>query len=331
MKISCGALDQIMKTDSSYRDASVLLPTRSWDGRTTSGTIVRAMSPAGLYWSEGIVFHDAVYVNARDLIFIASHFGQGHALEEFYTDFDHPRVEECRLYAALMLSLNADDGCVLPFPATSFVETRMRFDFSDRRSVGELEALLRNELLLSPRSPNRWLIPPSPPCVGGPEYEFRADPAPAERQRRIYNAIDVDDHLTMRGLSAYLRSQMLIQRTAFVVEGLYALFVSLDATFSLVLRQLRTAGLDKPSSYAAQTFIEQAFGDKPSGMRYFEEFYEDRIRALHPESRFGALPYLPLSMSEGYQLSTALRQVWRYLVLAAPKDRSGYPAAPTAL
>jgi hypothetical protein len=38
-------------------------------------------------------------------------------------------------------------------------------------------------------------------------------------------------------------------------------------------------------------------------MRYFEDFYNDRVRAFHLGSRFGTLPYLPLSVSDAYQLA----------------------------
>lgn len=297
---------------------STMLPSQLEDRRITAGTIVRAMSPAGLYWSESIVFSRSRYENVGDLIFTAYHFDDDHQHNAFYTDFDDPRVEEIRVHAALMLPLGYDDGLSLPFPTASFVGTRRRFDLSNLCDVGELEVLLREEIARRFSSSGRFLVPPSPPCAGGPAYEFRQDPAPVELQRRIYDAIDVSDHLTMRGLSAYVRSQMLINRTTFIPEGLYTLFISLDATFSLVMRLLRAAGENEPNAYDAQVFIEQAFGDKPSGMRYFEEFYEDRIRALHPESRFGAFPYPPLSMSEGYQLSKALREVWRFLILRGP-------------
>lgn len=314
-------LRELMDTEHPRRDTSTLLPCQLEERQITAGTIVRAMSPAGLYWSETVVFPQSLYVNAGDLIFIACRFDEDHQYDDFYTDFDDPRVEECRVHAALMLPLGYDDGLVLPFPASSFVETRERFDLSDSCDVSKLEALLRNELARASFSSVSCLVPPAPPCAGGPTYEFRQDPAPVELQRRIYDAIDVSDHLTMRGLNAYMRSQMLISRTTFIAEGLYTLFISLDATFSLVTHRLRAAGVSEPNAYDAQAFIEQAFGDKPSGMRYFEEFYEDRIKALHPESRFGVFPYPPLSMSEGYQLSKALREVWRFLILNRPTGR----------
>lgn len=300
------------------------LPKRALeDRRITSGTIVRAMSPAGIYWSDSLVFPGAIYINSGDLIFTACQFDEDHQPSDFYTDFDDPRVEECRLYAALMLPLDYDGGLMLPFPAVGDIETKELFDLADASSVAALEASLRRGLA-RPHDTERWVRPPPPPCAGGLPYEFNGDRTPVVLQRQLFEAIDVRDHLLMRGLSAYVRSQMLIHATTFRGEGLYALFVSLDATFSLVLRHLRGTGNQAPSAYDAQEFIEAAFGDAPTGMRYFEEFYEDRIRMLHPESRFGTFPYPPISMSEGYQLSKALREVWKLLILGLPSQQRAH-------
>lgn len=190
-------LRELMKIEHSRRDTSAPLSFELEGRRITAGTIVRAMSPAGLYWSESILLPHSLCVNGGDLIFIACRFDEDHLHDHYYTEFDDPRVEECRLFAALMLPLGYDDGFVLPFPATSFVETHRCFDLSDSLDVGELEVLLRNELARASLSSGLSLVPPSPPCVGGPTYEVRQVPAPVELQRRIYDAINVRDYLTM--------------------------------------------------------------------------------------------------------------------------------------
>lgn len=276
------------------------------------------MSPIGIYWPDSLGLPSAIYVNSGDLIFTACHFDEDHQPADFYTEFDDPRVEECRLYAALMLCIDYDGGLMLPFPGAADIETKELFDLADVSSVVALEATLR-ESLARPHDRRQGLHPPLPPCAGGPPYELRNKRAPVALQRQIFEAISVTDHLLMRGLSAYIRSQILISATTFRTEGLYALFVSLDATFSLVLRHLRAAGTEAPDAHDAQAFIEAEFGGDPSGMRYFEEFYEDRIRMLHPESRFGTFPHPPISMSEGYQLSKSLREIWKLLILGSAR------------
>lgn len=131
--------------EDTHRVAGILLTQQLDEWRITSGIIVRAMSPAGLYWSESLFFPDVVYVNAGDLIFTACRFEDRQAVD-FCTDFDDPRVEETRLCATLMLPAGYNDGLALPFPAPRFVESRALFDLSEQRSVSELEAFLSDYL-----------------------------------------------------------------------------------------------------------------------------------------------------------------------------------------
>jgi hypothetical protein len=58
---------------------SALLSSQLENWRITAGTIARAMSPAGLYWTESIVLPQARYLNRADLIFIACSFDEDHS------------------------------------------------------------------------------------------------------------------------------------------------------------------------------------------------------------------------------------------------------------
>lgn len=292
--------------------SSVLSPERSY---ITSGTCIAAMSPLGIYWRKGPILKSATYVNAGDLIFTACHFDEDHLPEKFYSEFDDPSLEQVRLHGALMLSLDFDHGLALPAPTAHRIQLAQQPDLSDQAVLYEIEDLVRHEL--GKTQPSRAHLPPPPSCAGGPNYDFRAEDSPIDLQQQIWEAIDLHDYALMRGLASLLQGETMF-RSMFRTEALYSLFVSLDASFSLVMRQLKASGLSSPSAYDAQEFIEAAFNDPPSEMRYFEEFYDDRIRALHPESRFGTFPYLPLSVSEGYQLARALRAVWRFLILGQP-------------
>jgi len=273
------------------------------------------MSPAGIYWQEGPRLTSATYVNVGDLIFSACHFSDDHLPKDFHTEFDDPRVEQIRLNAALMLSLDFDHGLALPAHTADRMQIKEQPDLSDSGVLNELENLVRSEL----HDVRSWKahLPPPPPCAGGPSYDLRAGDTPVELQQRIWTAIDLNDYTLMRGIAALLQGETMF-RSMFRAEALYSLFVSLDASFSIIMRKLKASGHSSPSAYDAAEFIEAAFNDPPTGMRYFEEYYDDRVRAFHPESRFGTFPYLPLSISEGYQLAKALRAVWRFLIVGQP-------------
>jgi len=95
----------------------------------------------------------------------------------------------------------------------------------------------------------------------------------------------------------------------------YALYVSLDASFEMLKRKLHNEGLVNPSATDAAALMEEAFGEELSGGKYFEDYYEDRIRTVHTASRFGVYPYAPLSHCDFFGLYEGLREVYRWLIL----------------
>ncbi|MXO70011.1 hypothetical protein GRI72_14515 [Altererythrobacter marinus] len=75
-----------------------------------------------------------------------------------------------------------------------------------------------------------------------------------------------------------------------------------------------------PTSVDAQNFIHDAFAEERSGLKYFEEFYEDRIVTMHPKNRFGVFGSAPLGQDEFYWLHNGLRDVYRFLILGEVID-----------
>ncbi len=108
---------------------------------------------------------------------------------------------------------------------------------------------------------------------------------------------------------------MLGQYDLFLEEATYALYVSLDASFALIRRKMEQQGHKNPSAYEAAEWIDAAFGVPYDGYRYFEDYYDDRIKALHPNSRFGSFPFPPLAADDSYGLVPHLREVYKYLIL----------------
>lgn len=134
-------------------------------------------------------------------------------------------------------------------------------------------------------------------------------------QRRLFDAIDLGDHLLLRGLATWLKSGMLWMHRSFPEEANYALYISLEASFAVVRERLRQLGNPNPSAEDAGRYVSDIFrGDGTEG-RYFGEFYEDRIRTLHPSSRYGTFVYAPLGRDDFYWLFRDLREMWRFLIL----------------
>lgn len=292
------------------------------DGRVRKGTLVRALAPVGIYWRAGFIAPDALYSPDETLVYIATHFDESLHEGDYYTEFDDPTLEEVRLLAALSLPIGWDGGVVSLYPHYPELRIPSFLDLTDPKVDEELRVRLA-EVQLGHRG--LWHAdPPAPPLHGVQAYDFRNSTTPFELQKQIFSKIKLDDHLLLRGLSAWLKAGMLRHHRPFAVEALFSMYVSLDASFSLVCRELRKRGVTNPSAVDAGRFLDEAEGREPEGMPYFGEFYSDRIRLMHPENRFGLTPYPPAMNDDLAHLNQALREVYRLLLLGAMIDPRNY-------
>ena len=144
-----------------------------------------------------------------------------------------------------------------------------------------------------------------PPVCGGPRYSLRKEGYQYHLQTELFNSFDTSDYLMIRGVSTLLRSGMLTAHYQFLEEAINTTFISLEASFRLVLRKLKTIGVNNPSSKDAADYIANVFYSDAAN-KYFEEYYESRIKSLHPESRFGVFPHAPLMADDCYDLFNEL-------------------------
>lgn len=278
------------------------------------GTIVRPMSSFGTYWSSSSMMADAAYIVREDLIFTACHFDQDAHEDNYYTEHDEPTPEETRLLASLALPIGADRGFMAQYPDVTSIRLDHRRALDDPAVIAEVEAELRQALAMATERPRT--CPPLPPCTYG-HFHW---PLPLSVHRNIYENIDDQDHLLIRGLATWLKSSMLYSHSAFGEEANYPLWISLDASLAIVFEALQATGVANPSALDAQNFVHDAFGEKRSGLKYFEEFYEDRIMTMHPRNRFGTFAFAPIGHDDFYWLHNGLREVYRYVVLGAVID-----------
>ena len=278
------------------------------------GTIVRPMSPFGSYWSSSSLMADAAYIVRDDLVFTACHFDQNAREDDYYTEHDEPTPEETRLLASLALSIGADRGFMAQYPDVSSIRLDHQRALNDPAVIDEAEAELRRAIAMA--SQRSLTCPPLPPCSYG-HFHW---PLPLSVQRSIYESIDVQDHLLIRGLATWLKSSMLFSHPLFGEEANYPLWISLDASLAIVFEVLRATGISNPTALEAQNFVHDAFGEKRSGLKYFEKFYEDRIMTMHPQNRFGTFAFAPIGHDDFYWLHNGLREVYRYILLDAVVD-----------
>ncbi len=246
-------------------------------------------------------------------MFTACRYTQRPDRHQFYTEFDEPLVEEIRLVSTLMLSVGYADGAVPLYPLAQSIRLPDGASLQGEASEQEIAHQIRMRLAFDRKRP--WSDGPPPTVFGGPPYEFADAPAPVAVLTRIYGAFDTDNDVLIRGLGAFLKAEMLARHDHLFEAAHHLLFVSLEASFALVMDRLRSAGLPNPDAQDAGAYVEDALGLVPSGSRYFEDYYDDRIKTLHPKSRFGSFAYAPLDHCHLYHLRDWLREVYRLLIL----------------
>jgi hypothetical protein len=109
----------------------------------------------------------------------------------------------------------------------------------------------------------------------------------------------------LRGLSAILKADMLQAHREFGEEATSVLYVAMEVAFQLIRRRLGEAGLQNPTSYDFGEFLFSSFPNEVPGVRFFAEYYDDRIKAFHPSNRFGIFAFPPMNSGDFYGLALA--------------------------
>jgi hypothetical protein len=229
------------------------------------------------------------------------------------------KLGEVRLISALTLPVAQESGAVVFHPMPCEISIAEPLDLTVESVRSRISAELRK---LAREQCERHDYLRLPPCFGGSKsYEVRPGVAPEHLQARMYGRIDVTDHLLIRGLSAIIRHGMLREYAMFLEEATGALYVSLDASFSLIRRRLIESGVQNPSAHDVAAWIHAQFGSEYDGGKYFQEYYDDRIRVTHPESRLGVFPFAPLAADDCYELYEHLREVYNLLIFGEVVER----------
>lgn len=135
-----------------------------------------------------------------------------------------------------------------------------------------------------------------------------------EQASIFWNALDVDDPLIIRGLHAILKSEMLFYHFQFRDASIASSHIALDAAFSIVLQRLKIDGNGNPTSADAQAYLDDLWGVPRSGKNFFEDYYRDRIRNFHTDSRYGAEPIASFSIDDIWHLNSSLKNAFYSLV-----------------
>lgn len=276
----------------------------------------RGMYPSGTFHVENGFFHAS-----EEIAFsvVKGESWEAQDPEVRFSEFDWASPQELRLLASLLLCEKRGDAYVRFYPIVRYghLLDAEDLDLSSSRIVEKISELLLDLARESKGAPSR---PRIERCLDAPYSLVSPDRYAISRLPEFWHHLSSRNYVALRGIYALIKSDMLSCHYEFYEESIISLYISLEASFSLVMRQLRNCGIDNPSAHDAAVWLHEHF-DKPFGIpepdsteRYFHDFYEGRVMTLHPASRYGDSPYAPIMHDDAPHLRRSLREVFAYLV-----------------
>jgi hypothetical protein len=287
----------------------MLIKKDNW--KLEKGILIRAYMPLGFYPKSVFSMPESSFVIGDDLIFSAVRF-QELEIEDYYIEKEWLKQEEIRLLSALELAVPVEKGKVYAYPhPLCFKIEDKNYDLSNKNILDQIKNDLT--LILQKQKNNFWQTVEPPPILGGPNYKYNENTQDLKRQINIFKAIDLKDHLLIRGLGALIKGHLLFIHHIFHTEACISMHIAMEATLQIILRHLRKT-MQNPSNKDASLYLGKSFNSKYIPEKYFEEYYKDRILAVHPSNRIGTFPDAPLNSDDFLHLYDDLKSVYDFLI-----------------
>lgn len=276
------------------------------------------MYPRGTHCTPSVLFHAD-----EEIVFAITHGARWSVANDGlpYSEVDWLEPEVVRLLGSLMMTEKFPEGLrcrFYPVPHAGFTIDQESLDLADPTT-----AVRAKRAMMRVAGNSHWdkhFQRQMAALLGREVSLFDPLELSLELFQRYWECIDIDNHLLMRGMQALVKSDMLAAHEEFQEEATISTFIALDASHELVLRHLRENGVINPSSADAGEWLFRTF-DEPlgvygaEGMKYFEDFYAQRVQTVHPGSRYGDVPFAPVMVDDHIHLRQALPGVFGFLVL----------------
>lgn len=301
---------------------------RDKHGRSRSFVRVMTFGPHGSYPKGTMLVPNGIFHADEELVFSVVAGEDWRDLDENlgYSEFDWISPQELRLISTLLLCEKIDEPPVKMYPLAGYAP-RILADSIDLTSLGtapQVKELLvqlgreaKKDIFGSAGRFHGALLR----CLDKENYLLLSDQWDESRLLEVWSKLAPTNFVLMRGLHALIKSDMLMSHREFGEESVIMSYIALEASFQLILRELKRKGAQNPTAHDAAVWLHEVMYqpydvDPPDEFeRYFEEFYEGRVMTLHPASRFGDHPISPTMHDDGIHLRYALRQVLSYLAV----------------
>jgi hypothetical protein len=232
-----------------------------------------------------------------------------------FSEADSLTLLEIPLLGSILLSVRSGESYIYPYPTHQalLLETASKEDINDK-CISECKDFLLDIL----KKPELGTWPADqihrPPALGGNPYELVSDRHSDRDRRANLRQLESAGPVVIRGVSSLIKAHMAWKHAEMGEAACIFLWICLDAAHSLILQRLRETGVANPTSKDAVRYFEKISGYSIEWEKFFEEDYENRIRAIHPDNRFGAEARPQFLADDFYELNDMLIPLFQFLV-----------------
>jgi hypothetical protein len=281
-----------------------------------TGFHVRLMSQLGRYPADSFIAPNAALLVSPEICFSVVRIEK----EDWgFSEVDIIKKEEIPLFGSILLA--GEPGTPYTYPYPTYYSVSLATDLLE--DIGERKVIECKTFLLDEIQKEEKSYPANgfhkPPCLGGSNYEFVSAKDGGERLR-VFQHLQNANAVILRGVNCLLKGRMAFQHAEFGEAACMYLWVAMDAAHSLILRRLEKSGVKNPTSSDAMRYFEERAGHETGWEKFFEDHYDNRIRAIHPANRFGA-EAIPMFLADDFlELNDDLIPLFEFFVSNFPDD-----------
>ena len=281
------------------------------------GFYVRMMSPLGLYPDKDIILDDACLIATPEICFSIIRIKE----EDWgFSEVDSLTPQEIPLLGSLLLPRVGS-----PYPVHGVTLEANHHKYIGPECIQECRTHLL--LDLEEQKEHEWpsAVIHRPPILGGNAYDLADYSDRIPRIRECLLHLESAGPIVKRGVASLLKAQMAWRHGEFADAACIFLWIALDAAHSLTLQKLREGGINNPTSKDASDYFNKIIGFETPWEKFFEEDYENRIRAIHPDNRFCAESRPQFLADDFLELNDLLIPYFMFLVSGTFLNRGGIP------
>lgn len=287
-------------------------------GYSKAGFQVRLLSPLGSYPLHTFSNGAAAIAIYPDICFSIVDWTE----EEGFSEIDNLTPAEIPILGAIMLCVEKGERPIYPYPThQSLLLRKSDSQDVDAGTIAEAANWLRAYVKRKKLEYGLADLIHRPPAAGGAVYEFIPSEERNESRITVLRYLNSATQVYLRGVVSLLKANMAWNHLEFGEAACISLWVALDAAHSIIMRRLRDAGNSSPTSQDAAQYVYKAYGISGVWEKFFEDDYQNRIRFIHPDNRFGAEARRWLIADDFYELNENLIDLYYFFATGFPRDR----------